>query len=136
MTFSSAKYTPNSMNLKPTHKAVKDYYTALDEYARLGITNEGAVPLRLPIPPRILCKTGEMDACSRILNDGLRNTRITVDGALFDEFQLSRGYWEAKDMDDDLPTEIRRKFDKGYPRDNILFQTPNAPFFGKTNTKF
>ena len=27
-------------------------------------------------------------------------------------------------MNDDLPTEIRRKFDKGYPRDNILFQTP------------
>ena len=43
MRFSLAKYTPNNMNLKPTHKAVKDYYAVLDQYARLNITNEGAV---------------------------------------------------------------------------------------------
>ena len=70
MTFSLARYTPNNMNLKPTHKAVKDYYTVLDQYARLGITNEGRRPLRLPIPPRILRTAREMDACSRTLNDG------------------------------------------------------------------
>ena len=47
-----------------------------------------------------------------------------VDGVLIDDFQLPYGYWEAKDIHDDLPAEVLRKFEKGYPRDNILFQTP------------
>ena len=112
------------MNLKPTHKAVKDYYAALNQYARLGITNEGAV--------RSACQS-LLESCARQEKwtlvpehsmTGLRNKRISVDGAMIDKFERLRGYWEAKDMNDDLPTEIRRKFGKGYPRDNILFQTP------------
>ena len=35
---------------------------------------------------------------------------------------MARGYWEAKDTHDDLDTEIQRKFNRGYPRDNILFE--------------
>jgi hypothetical protein len=31
------------------------------------------------------------------------------------------GYWEAKDTDDDLDEEIEKKFRKGYPQDNIIF---------------
>lgn len=31
------------------------------------------------------------------------------------------GYWEAKDANDGLAVEIRKKFKSGYPRDNILF---------------
>ena len=112
------------MNLKPTHKAVKDYYAVLDQYARLNITNEGAV--------RSACQS-LLESCARqekwtfvpeYSMPSLKKTRISVDGALFDDYERPRGYWEAKDMNDDLPTEIRRKFDKGYPRDNILLQTP------------
>jgi hypothetical protein len=33
--------------------------------------------------------------------------------------------WEAKDTDDDLDREIRRKLDKGYPTKNTIFQEPN-----------
>ena len=124
MTFSLARYTPNNMNLKPTHKAVKDYYAALDQYARLGITNEGAVRSACQSLLESCAKQEKWTLVPEYSMTSLRNTRISVDGALFDEFELSRGYWEAKDMDDDLPTEIRCKFDKGYPRDNILFQTP------------
>ena len=32
------------------------------------------------------------------------------------------GYWEAKDEDDDLDEEIEKKFRKGYPQDNIIFE--------------
>ena len=53
-----------------------------------------------------------------------RNKRIVVDGVLIDNFRLTHGYWEAKDIDDDLPAEVERKFTAGYPSDNILFQTP------------
>ena len=50
--------------------------------------------------------------------------RVIVDGALIDDFHLAHGYWEAKDIHDNLPAEVERKFAAGYPRDNILFQTP------------
>ena len=53
-----------------------------------------------------------------------RGRRIVVDGALVDDFRLTHGCWEAKDIHDDLPAEVERKFAAGYPRDNILFQTP------------
>ena len=32
------------------------------------------------------------------------------------------GYWEAKDEEDDLDKEIEKKFRKGYPQDNIIFE--------------
>ena len=44
------------------------------------------------------------------------------DGTVKDSLRMSRGYWEAKDSHDDLDTEIQRKFDRGYPRDNIVFE--------------
>jgi hypothetical protein len=31
------------------------------------------------------------------------------------------GYWEAKDTKDDLDAEIEKKFKRGYPQDNIIF---------------
>jgi hypothetical protein len=33
-----------------------------------------------------------------------------------------RGYWEAKDTDDDLDEEIVKKFRRGYPQTNIIFE--------------
>ncbi|HEX6771639.1 MAG TPA: hypothetical protein VF126_06420 [Acidobacteriaceae bacterium] len=53
---------------------------------------------------------------------GKDSRRISVDGCLIDEFHLPRGYWEAKD---DLNPEIQKKFEAGYPRNNILFQEPS-----------
>src|SRR5437870_10749479 len=49
---------------------------------------------------------------------------VIVDGALVDLYHLPHGYWEAKDEKDDLAREVERKLDKGYPRDNIIFQAP------------
>ena len=48
--------------------------------------------------------------------------RRTVDGALLYDLRIPFGYWEAKDEDDDLDAEIAKKFRKGYPRDNIIFE--------------
>jgi predicted helicase len=47
---------------------------------------------------------------------------IFVDGALLYDLRLPFGYWEAKDEEDDLDAEIQKKFLKGYPQDNILFE--------------
>ena len=47
---------------------------------------------------------------------------IVPDGTVKDSLRMARGYWEAKDTRDDLDAEIQRKFNLGYPRDNIIFE--------------
>ena len=47
---------------------------------------------------------------------------VVPDGTVKDSLRMARGYWEAKDTHDDLDAEIERKFNRGYPRDNILFE--------------
>ncbi|WP_439478765.1 type ISP restriction/modification enzyme [Brevundimonas sp.] len=44
-----------------------------------------------------------------------------VDGAIMLE-RFPIGYWEAKDEDDDLDVEIEKKFRRGYPKTNIVFE--------------
>ena len=120
-----------SLNLKPTHKIIKDYYTELDQFNRLGATHEGAVRSAFQSLLQgcarqfdwTLVPEHSMTPLTRGAR-GVKNRRIIVDGALMDNFRLTHGYWEAKDEDDDLPAEVVRKFERGYPRDNILFQEP------------
>ena len=52
----------------------------------------------------------------------LSDRRNVPDGTVRDALRMSRGYWEAKDTHDDLDAEIQKKFNRGYPRDNILFE--------------
>ncbi len=52
----------------------------------------------------------------------LRVGAVVPDGTVKDTLRMARGYWEAKDSRDNLDREIQRKFDSGYPRDNIIFE--------------
>jgi hypothetical protein len=52
----------------------------------------------------------------------LTNDRRFIDGALVDPVRIPFGYWEAKDSRDNLAKEIERKFRRGYPQDNIIFE--------------
>jgi predicted helicase len=51
----------------------------------------------------------------------LTKERRYLDGALLHELRVPFGYWEAKDTKDDLDEEIEKKFRRGYPQDNIIF---------------
>jgi predicted helicase len=51
----------------------------------------------------------------------LTKTRVYPDGTLMYALRVPFGYWEAKDTDDNLDEEIEKKFRKGYPQDNIIF---------------
>ena len=55
------------------------------------------------------------------LDTATRDRRF-VDGALLYELRVPFGYWEAKDEEDDLDAEIQKKFRRGYPQDNIVFE--------------
>jgi predicted helicase len=48
--------------------------------------------------------------------------RNYVDGALMHDLRVPFGYWEAKDEADDLDAEIEKKFRRGYPNTNIIFE--------------
>ena len=113
-----------TLNLKPTHKPVKSYYSALDQFAKLDVTHETAVRAAFQT---LLENCARQCKWTLVPEYGVstgRGRRIVVDGALVDDFRLTHGCWEAKDIHDDLPAEVDRKFAAGYPRDNILFQTP------------
>jgi predicted helicase len=108
--------------LKPTHKAIKAYREALDAYAGAQVDHEGATET----------------AFQRLLGDTARAThgwmlvpKLTVkrggksvipDGTVRDAYFFHRGYWEAKDTDDDLAVEIKKKIAKGYPLVNTIFE--------------
>ena len=113
-----------TLNLKPTHKSVKSYYAALERFAQLGVTHESAVRAAFQTLLETCARQCGWTLVPEYAISPQRNKRIVVDGALVDDFRLTHGYWEAKDIDDDLPAEVARKFAAGYPRDNILFQTP------------
>ena len=119
-----------TLNLKPTHKPIKDYYDALDQFDQLGFTHETAVRSAFQ---SLLQHCGrefnwtlvpEYSMTPLIRSSEVKNKRIVIDGALIDGFNLVHGYWEAKDIHDNLPVQVQHKFEAGYPRDNILFQTP------------
>ena len=113
-----------TLNLKPTHKPVKAYYESLNQFDRLGVTHETAVRSAFQ---SLLESCGKQFGWTLVPEHPMflnQNKRIVVDGALIDDFRLPHGYWEAKDIHDDLPNEVQHKFESGYPTDNILFQTP------------
>ena len=113
-----------TLNLKPTHKPIKSYYAALDRFANLGVTHETAVRTAFQDLLQHCARQAGWTLVPEHAVNPRRGRRIIVDGALIDDFRLTHGYWEAKDIHDDLPAEVERKFAAGYPRDNILFQTP------------
>ena len=112
------------LNLKPNHKAVRDYYATLQQYEQHDIRHEGAVSN----PFAFL-----LDTCAKQINGTLvpqypmrapKGNRIVIDGTVLNEIGLPFAYWEAKDMDDDLARAVIDKREAGYPLDNILFQNP------------
>ena len=76
------------LNLKPNHKAVRDYYATLKQYAEQGIKHEGAVSS----PFDTLLQT-----CTKQINGtfipqypmrAVAGNRIVIDGAIIGEYGL------------------------------------------------
>ena len=109
-------------NIKPTHKPIKTFYAELKQYESLGATNETEVRLAFATLFQHYAKQNNLTLiCEKSLRTP-QNTTIYVDGMFTDNvFGLPRGYWEAKDLHDNLATAVRQKFAVGYPQDNILF---------------
>ena len=112
------------LNLKPSHKAIRDYYGTLQQYEQHTVRHEGAVSSPFETLLHTCAKQVNTTLVPQYAMHAAAGNRIVVDGVILDAYGLPFAYWEAKDMDDDLPKAVQAKRDKGYPLDNILFQTP------------
>ena len=121
------------LNIKPIHKPIRDYYEALAQYDQHNITHEGAVsnPFAFLLATCAKKIKGTLEPQHTMRSP--KGNRIVIDGAILNDYGLPIAYWEAKDMDDDLPKAIQEKHDKGYPFDNILFQTPERAILYQNN---
>ena len=81
-------YRHAKLNLKPTHKAIRDYYATLQQYDKHDATHEGAVSN----PFAFL-----LDTCAKQMNAtlipqyamrALKGNRIVIDGVILDEYGL------------------------------------------------
>ena len=112
------------LNIKPTHKSIQNYYKTLRQYDQYNLRHEGAVSNPFAILLDVCAKRVNATFAPQYPMRSPKGNRIVIDSAIIDAYGLPIAYWEAKDMDDDLPKAIVEKRDKGYPFDNILFQNP------------
>ncbi len=99
-------------------KALDKYYDTLTSIHAQGVTREMATRQAFATLLETLARAhGWTLIMEQALASGKR-----PDGTLFDEFHIPRGHWEAKDSDDDLDSEIKRKSKFGYPLTNIIFE--------------
>ncbi len=115
--------------IKSTHAILRRYYETLDNLRAQGATNEMNLRHAFQV---LLADTGKAQGWTLIpeYSEKHGDHRIQVDGVIKDRNGFIRGWWEAKDTDDNLDAEIQKKFDKGYPKDNIIFEdTETAVLF-------
>ena len=105
----------------PSYPHIERYYEDLQKLIEFGgSTNEQSIR-----PAFAYC----LDAYCRehrermvLVPELAFSAHAVPDGTVKDALRMAHGYWEAKDTHDDLETEIQKKFDKGYPKNNIIFE--------------
>ena len=112
------------LNLKPSHKAVRDYYATLRQYDKHNVIHEGAVSSPFEVLLHTCAKQVDATLVPQFAMRAPSGNRIVLDGVILDAYGLPFAYWEAKDMDDNLTRAVQEKREAGYPLDNTLFQNP------------
>lgn len=108
--------------IRPDHKAIRAYRDKLALFAHHGASHEGAVAdafkglLEAAAAPRKWVLI-QQNPCTTAAGQ-----KVRPDGELRDEWNIPRGFWEAKDSADDLDAEVRAKIAKGYPLRNTIFE--------------
>jgi hypothetical protein len=107
------------LQIRPGDRLIRNYYESLHQFGQLEFDHEGAVRSAFQA---LLDGYGKRLEWKLVPEYPYKKVR--VDGALLDTWKQRRGFWEAKDVNDDLEKEIRSKIERGYPTTNIIFQAP------------
>ncbi len=106
---------------KPVYQHIERYRAELQRLRTFGGSdNEQNIRRAFEICLSAYCKEHRDDL--ELVPELALLSGIKPDGTVKDVLRMTRGYWEAKDTHDDLDSEIQKKLDRGYPRNNIVFE--------------
>ncbi len=95
------------LQIRPGDRLIKNYYESLHQFGQLEFDHEGAVRSAFQA---LLDGYGKRLEWKLVPEYPYKKVR--VDGALLDTWKQRRGFWEAKDVNDDLEKEIRSKIER------------------------
>ncbi|MBC7587196.1 MAG: N-6 DNA methylase, partial [Chitinophagaceae bacterium] len=103
--------------------AITNYYNEVEKIKRFGGSNkETSIRNAFYYLLNEYAKQKDLMLVAEISTKTKQGKLITPDGTLKDYIRNDWGYWESKDESDDINEEIKKKFSKGYPSDNIFFE--------------
>ena len=105
----------------PTYPHIETYYGKLQELVQFG-GSDNELNIRRAFENCLDAYCHEHKEKMVLIPELKAPGNVYPDGTIKDTLRMTRGYWEAKDTHDDLEEEIREKFNKGYPKDNIVFE--------------
>jgi predicted helicase len=106
-----------------TFDAIHQYYQEVERLKHFGGTaKETSIRTAFQKLLDLYAKGKDLLLVAEVAVMGSKGKAVYPDGTLKDILRQDWGYWESKDEFDDLDLEIQKKFDKGYPQDNILFE--------------
>ncbi|MDJ1174256.1 type ISP restriction/modification enzyme, partial [Roseofilum capinflatum] len=102
---------------------ISEYQREVEEIIRYGGSrNESSIRGAFQKLLGDYCKTKDFRLIPELEYATKNGKLLYPDGTVKDALRLDWGYWESKDEYDNLDEEIEKKFTKGYPRDNIIFE--------------
>ena len=106
-----------------SHILVNAYLAEIDRLKRVsGKTTEQVVREAFKDLLKAWSKSAGLIFVAELEHETAFRTKVYPDGTILHDIRVPLGFWEAKDSADDLDAEIAKKFAKGYPKDNILFE--------------
>ncbi len=115
---------------------LNNYYNKLDETIRFGGSrNETSVEHAFIQLVNSYAERRNLMLVPKIATKSTKGTNIIPDGALKNALRLDFGYWESKDIKDDIDKEIQAKIDKGYPLTNTLFEDSQTAVLFQENVQ-
>jgi len=103
-------------------RGIKKYYKELSDLSRLNQTKEETVKIAFQHLLEAIAKQNQWVLTNETMLFKKNQKHIRLDGVLFDNANLPRGYWKA--LKDDLPKDVLKLYKKQSPQDNIIFQHP------------
>lgn len=107
--------------------AVKKYQLEVEKIIQYGgSTNETAIRNAFYNLLNEYARQKGLVLITEITIKTAKGKNVIPDGTLKDSLRQDWGYWESKDEADDIDEEIKKKFEKNYPNENIIFEDSNT----------
>jgi hypothetical protein len=108
---------------KASTPAIDKYYTSVQKIRDWGGSNkETAIRTAFITLLNHYAEKKDLFLITELAVEGKHGRKVMPDGTLKNALRLDYGYWESKDEADVIDDEIEKKFKKGYPDRNILFE--------------